>query len=584
MFSYGESNSIDFSQELLVQIVGPNGSGKSSIPLILEETLFNTNSKGIKKGDVVNRGLDTNKYSNNLTFSINEDEYELKVKRTGATQKVSLLKNGCDISSHTATETFKQVKALLGLDQKGFSQYIYQSGTNSLQFLTATDTNRKKFLIDLLNLDKYVKAFELVKLEHKNLSDSLLSLKGKRDSTQGFIDKYSKVALVDKELLVLPNPVDKSLLDRRGVLEDTLATIKSRNKAISNNNLYILSKSRISIADLTPLSKKATSTASTSIAAEIKQEKLQLAKYSKLVGKCPTCSQDIPEHIGKDHVDALNLRIIALEEQLSIAKQQEAEITAYNNECDRIDKVISEFERLTALINPALPEEEHNAESIRIEIDEIDHKVAVYNDEVEFVNKHNTSASSVNSKNQSIREQLIEFSQELSGLDMAIAKLEKHVSDLEILKKVFSTNGLIAYKLESSVKVLEALVNEYLEELSDGRFQISFEVSNDKLNVVIGDNGDSIDIVALSAGELARVNTATLLAIRKLMTGTSKVNLLFLDEVIDTLDTNGKERLVEVLLKEDTLNTFLVSHGYSHPLLKKVNVIKEDGISRLEDG
>jgi hypothetical protein len=45
---------------------------------------------------------------------------------------------------------------------------------------------------------------------------------------------------------------------------------------------------------------------------------------------------------------------------------------------------------------------------------------------------------------------------------------------------------------------------------------------------------------------------------------------------------DGKEKLVEVLLKEEHLNTFLVSHGFTHPLLEKVNVLKRNNISQIE--
>jgi len=48
-FSYGENNALDLETHLITQLVGTNGAGKSSIPLILEEALFNKNSKGVKK-------------------------------------------------------------------------------------------------------------------------------------------------------------------------------------------------------------------------------------------------------------------------------------------------------------------------------------------------------------------------------------------------------------------------------------------------------------------------------------------------------------------------------------------------------
>jgi hypothetical protein len=48
------------------------------------------------------------------------------------------------------------------------------------------------------------------------------------------------------------------------------------------------------------------------------------------------------------------------------------------------------------------------------------------------------------------------------------------------------------------------------------------------------------------------------------------------------LDELGKEKLVEILLREENLNTYIVSHGWTHPLLAKIEVIKEDKVSHLD--
>ena len=103
------------------------------------------------------------------------------------------------------------------------------------------------------------------------------------------------------------------------------------------------------------------------------------------------------------------------------------------------------------------------------------------------------------------------------------------------------------------------------------------------MNVEVTDNGNPVDILALSSGELARVNTATLIAIRKLMSSISKsrINILFLDEVINVLDETGREKLVEVLLGEENLTTYVVSHQWTHPLLSKIEIVKENNISSL---
>ena len=47
------------------------------------------------------------------------------------------------------------------------------------------------------------------------------------------------------------------------------------------------------------------------------------------------------------------------------------------------------------------------------------------------------------------------------------------------------------------------------------------------------------------------------------------------------LDDAGREKLVEVLLKEE-LNTYVVSHGWTHPLLEKVEVVKKGNVSSLD--
>ena len=54
-FSYGSDNILKLDDNTVTQIIGTNGTGKSSIPLIIEEALYNKNAKGIKKADIPNR-------------------------------------------------------------------------------------------------------------------------------------------------------------------------------------------------------------------------------------------------------------------------------------------------------------------------------------------------------------------------------------------------------------------------------------------------------------------------------------------------------------------------------------------------
>ena len=259
------------------------------------------------------------------------------------------------------------------------------------------------------------------------------------------------------------------------------------------------------------------------------------------------------------------------------------EIKANNEELDRREKLESEWRELYRSIDNSLPSEIIEKEDLQEQISDVSLRIDKAKKKIDEITKENEKRTLSNNRISIIQDQRDSFVEKLNIASEKLSEIETLNSNLEVLKKAFSTNGLLAYKIENLVKELEELTNTYLAELSDGRFTLEFIVVNDKLNVQVTDNENVVDILALSSGELARVNTATLLAIRKLMSSISKsrLNVLFLDEVTNVLDDAGREKLVEVLLKEE-LNTYVVSHGWTHPLLEKVEVVKKGNVSNLE--
>ena len=591
-FSYGSNNVIDLQDNTLTQLVGTNGAGKSSIPLILEEVLFNKNSKGIRKADIANRLVD-NGYDITLDFSVGEDQYKLDVMRR-ANIKVKLLKNGEDISSHTATNTYKTVEEIIGIDFKTFSQIVYQNTNASLQFLTATDTNRKKFLIDLLQLNKYVAYFEVFRELSRTIGVDVSRVQGRIATIEKWLkdNKLEDTSLLSKvDLPFLSESDEKNLRS----LQIEFENISEKIKKINQNNFYIEQLESIDInkirdvLDLTELVD--TSKMIESIGAwnsELKHENRMRDKYESLRNsenmECPTCSQDIDlafvNNMYNEHVERAencSQEVKKLSEKLQAAEDNN---DAYNYAKKQSD----EWESLYRSIDQSLPKTIPDSDFLQESIRELKNRVNKQKEELQVAIDKNNEVERHNTRIGIIVEQENQFQSQLLQLIDDLQEIEDKMSSVEILKKAFSTNGLLAYKIENLVKDLEELTNEYLAELSDGRFSLEFVVLNDKLNVNIEDNGKSVDILSLSAGELARVNTATLLAIRKLMSSISKsqINILFLDEVTNVLDELGKERLVEILLREENLNTYIVSHGWTHPLLGKIEVIKENEMSRLD--
>jgi DNA repair exonuclease SbcCD ATPase subunit len=585
-FSYGSGNELQLDDNTVTQILGTNGMGKSSIPLIIEEALYNKNSKGIKKADIPNRYVNDG-YNICLSFTKDNDSYVITVNRK-TNIKVKLEKNGSDISSHTATNTYKTLQEILGVDFKTFSQLVYQNTNASLQFLTATDANRKKFLIDLLHLEKYVELFEVFKSASREVSSTSATIAGKLATVEKWLEtnKLSDTLILPMMDLEINTSDDEKALSS---LTAEIANISEKNKKITTNNQYKALLDQIDIAAIQ--SSEVTQYESYddlqeefgNVKAVAAGAKRTLTKLEKLKEECPTCKQSIDVSAEKAMIAVEQGNYDEAVNAISRITPEILRIKARNLEFERNATAQKDWEDLVRSFDPTLPK-------IVLDKQELEEKRALIEESLTEAKRlrannyvENERRTRLNTRIQVIQEQTAEFVEQQEEYDGKLLGNQKLEAELETLKKSFSTNGLLAYKIENLVGELEELANEYLAELSDGRFTLEFVVSNDKLNVQITDNGNVVDILALSSGELARVNTATLIAIRKLMSSISKskINILFLDEVTNVLDDQGREKLVEVLLRED-MNTYIVSHGWSHPLLEKIEVVKDGNISTLE--
>jgi len=585
-FSYGSGNELQLNDNTVTQILGTNGMGKSSIPLIIEEALYNKNSKGIKKADIPNRYVN-NGYNIYLSFTKDEDRYEITVNRKTSI-KVKLEKNSTDISSHTATNTYKTLQEVLGVDFKTFSQLVYQNTNASLQFLTATDANRKKFLIDLLHLEGYVELFEVFKAASKEVSSRSSTITGKLATVEKWLkdNKLSDTFILPLLDLQIDTSEDEKALSSLTV---EIANISEKNKKINTNNTYKRLLDQIDVRAIQ--NSKVTSHESYddlqeelgSLQAAATGAQRTLTKLEKLKEVCPTCKQPIDVSAEKAMIAGERANLLSAQEKINEIKPRIIQIKENNAEFERNAKGQRDWEDLLRSFDKTLPTSILDQEQLEDSLFLVQDRLREAKTQLAESAAENERRTRLNTRIQVIQEQTAEFVEQQEEYDGKLLGNQKLESELDVLKKAFSTNGLLAYKIENLVGELEELANEYLAELSDGRFTLEFVVSNDKLNVEITDNGNVVDILALSSGELARVNTATLIAIRKLMSSISKskINILFLDEVTNVLDDQGREKLVEVLLRED-MNTYIVSHGWSHPLLEKIEVVKDGNISTLE--
>ena len=464
LFSYGENNEIDFSENPLTQIVGFNGHGKTSIALVLEEVLYNKNSKNIKKADILNRNGNTKSYSIELWFDKDGDSYYIKTNR-GSTQTVKLMCNGEDISSHTATGTYKTIEEVVGYDHKTFTQIVYQSSAASLEFLTATDSNRKKFLIDLLDLSRYIEYGDVFKQVLKDLETDYTKQESARTTVKSWIDKYKDEVLEIQELETVPS-TPSHLSTEIAELKESLKTVDSKNKKIIQNNKYkelrdqIVveipgKKPELNVSDL--ISEKAENSK------VIKDSESFILKMRKLGSSCPTCLQQVDKTTIEDLVAEHNSHIATAEEVVDSISTKLKEYEKALEEWNRKADTKARYEEYHNLYDPALETEVLDRDEISRTIKTLEQELNSVEQEIKKVTDRNTKATQHNTRVDIIKSQLEENRETLKQAEISIKDLSDKIATIQVLVKTFSSTGLVAYKIECLIKDLEEITNNYLQ-------------------------------------------------------------------------------------------------------------------------
>jgi DNA repair exonuclease SbcCD ATPase subunit len=596
MFSYGADNELDINKNKITQLTAPNGSGKSTIALIIQELLFSKNIKNIKKGDIVNRYATNKDWSGSLEFKVNNKNYQINVKRIGATSKVSLLENGVDISEHKVPDTYKKLSNILGMDFEVFSQLTYQSSTDLLDFIKATDTNRKKFLINLFGLEKYIAIGDALKVKLASLEKELSGKAGEIKTVNSFLEENE--IKESKDTIEVPS-VDESLRQTIARLRNELEDYQSQCKKIDKNNMLVEERDKL-VFDI-ELAEPALSLNFKEDYEQAKNTinslKAKIADNQKKIkgldtsDSCYACGQHIDNSRTKLIKNSLESDIVSFQEELDsitityndLSKEYnnyEKALTKYVNN----QKAIERFEQISQIVDSSIPTSYPDYTEIEKSLSKFSKELKSQEQLKADAMDYNEKVKIHNTKVEALQEQKRQFLVRQQLLNDDIISLSSKIKNITILRKAFSTTGIVAFKLENLTKELENTINKYLSELSDGKFQVIFRLEGEKLNIIVVNDGKETPVETVSGGEFSRIQTAILLSIRSLLSkiGGNYINLLFLDEITGVLDDAGKEKLIDILQEENNLNVFLISHDFTHPLIEKISIVKENNISYIE--
>lgn len=597
--SYAEDVHIKLSEHRVTQLIGKNGLGKSTIGTALEELFYNKNSRGIKKADLFNWKSDKKEYKLSAQFTKDSDVF-LITKNVKSTAKVDLFRNGEVISGHTATQTYKLIEEVLGCDFQTFTKLVYQSISSSLDFLKATDANRKAFLVNLFDQEQYKETAERIKAVRKEVSATLSNLEGQMTAITKIIAGKSKIGA--RQVYVdVPEfdetPLNNSLTETKvqaALAQKAQASKQQKellDKAVQAAKTKFLPYENLPaptpvIEELQKITRELTVV---STQAEGLKKQYYTFKNDASKCECPTCKQPLDTTVAeaamkrtKAEYDPLYKERLRLEAEVNKLKEIDVQNRQYFEAQDKLEKALANLESFEKSFG-AVDSFEFDVAQLNSRIRQIEDELRKGRSAVSLATEHNNSVDKNNAKIDALEEQIEKAECEMNSVAEKLKEVQEEVSDLDIL--VTALKDLVGYKLEHSVKVFEEMINYYLSIMTSGKFALGFELDETKLQVVIFNDGNRTSMENCSTGQQSRINISTLLAIRSLLSTISKVNinLLFLDEVVSYIDPDGINTLIELLQSEDQLNSIIVSHNHTHPFAYKIEVKQDDqGLSYLD--
>jgi DNA repair exonuclease SbcCD ATPase subunit len=234
--------------------------------------------------------------------------------------------------------------------------------------------------------------------------------------------------------------------------------------------------------------------------------------------------------------------------------------------------------------------------------------------------EHETLLASLRSDEQKLHAVRIELATKQTGkagLEAAIVKLEKQISDLNTTEEDADANELIVLNdqvtvtenelrdlieeksyhdtaasllRDSGIKtkiikqylpIINKLVNKYLASLD---FFVNFNLDESFKETIKSRHRDDFSYHNFSEGEKQRIDMALMLTWRAVakLKNSSNTNLLILDEVFDSsLDTTGTEELMKILHGLEGVNLFVISHKGDILQDKFINTIRFEKVKNF---
>lgn len=538
--SYGnQPQKIEFKEDgaELFLTLGKNGDGKTTIANAILFALYGK-VEGARMSDLPNR---INK-ALWVRIKLKCKGMTIEIERGLAPNRFTVLINGVEFDKAGKKSVQEYLEdEVYGIPYHVFKNIIILSINDFKSFLTMTGTDKKKIIDRMFGFSILNEMFNSIKEERKQLKmdldsldaelrqilESITSVRGKLNTLVAEADEKNKGKIEELKASLLDlGEKAKKLKDAKEKVANKIGTLKEN---------YETKKSRKS-----------------SLEHQVSTLKKKISLYES--GHCPTCETklDTDWHAsqltklnvqlekGSEEFDALSTEITSLVEEIRGLNEKGAEIDEKSsNFAYNIRKLKEELIKI---------KESNNAE-------EFDHLRQIIKDFESNEKKKSGSKDTI----------------------------QGDYNFLEYLENVLGEDGVKNLAIKTILPALNNNIAAMVRSM-DLHFHIRFD---EKFNCIITHLGEEVNALTLSTGERKKADFIIIVAIIKILKlRFPQLNLLFLDELLSSVDQDGIYNILKILsqvIKENKINTFVINHTVlPHEIFdKKIQIYRENGFSKF---
>ena len=539
--SYGnKTQKLEFKEDSaeLYLTLGKNGNGKTTIANAIVFGLYGK-VEGVKMGDLPNR-INKNLW---VKIHVKSKNLDVVIERGLAPNKFTVIVNGVeyDRAGKRGVQEYLE-EEVYGIPYHVFKNIIILSINDFKSFLTMSPSDKKQIIDRMFGFSVLNDMQRIVKEDRKALksdmdsfdseltqiNESIIQVKMQLNRLQEESDEKNKDEIKKlKERLIKFDESKKKLEEAQSAFQEKIGTfeedLKVKNNSYSNMKYELESLQR----KLALYEKNACPTCEAPMDSEFHQEKK--AEYA-------IKAEAIPTEMQKVEGDVMDIKT-----SIQTAREKQGQIR---------DKVASL---------------KTNIGNIKNELIKIKNSVGSQ-DQFSHLNKL-----------------ISQFQDQEETKESDKSKVTNEYYFLETLETILGEDGV----KNMAVKTILPGLNTNIAAMGNTMhlpFHIRF---NDKFDCIITNLGEEINPMTLSTGERKKADFIVIVAIIKILKlRFPQLNLLFLDELLSSVDHDGVYNILKILnqvIKEHKINTFVINHSVlPHEIFdKKIQIYRENGFSKF---